>query len=90
MEARVIGPKEFGRMLGVSDHTAAAHMRKHPRCINVGLGSKQYLRLPLDAAEEMVTGVRQLSPITEKTQPVHPSKKPARRAKNIPQYVPYR
>ena len=90
MEARVIGPKEFGRMLGVSDHTAAAHMRNHPRCINIGLGSKQYLRLPIDAAEEIVTGVRKLSPIPEKPQPVQAMKKPARRATHVPRYVPYR
>ena len=91
MEARVIGPKEFGRMLGVCEHTAAAHMRKHPRCINIGLGSKQYLRLPLDAAEEMVTGIRPLSPIVDKPAAVpKAAKRPATQKRAGARYVAYR
>lgn len=92
METRVIGPKEFGRLLGVSDHTAAAHMRKHPRCINIGLGSKEYLRLPMEAAEEILSGIRPLSPIPDKPVPVPPKpvKKPRSKRLTGPQYVAYR
>ena len=92
MEARVIGPKEFGKMLGVGEHTAAAHMRKHPRCINVGLGSRQRLRLPLDAAEEIVNGWFGLSPIEEKPkkEPPKPPKRPRGRKHEGPQYLKYR
>ena len=91
MEARVIGPKEFGRLLGVSDHTAAAHMRKHPRCINIGLGSKEYLRLPMEAAEEILSGIRPLSPIDEKpVAAAKPKKKTRPRKPTAPCYIPYR
>ena len=91
MEARVIGPKEFGRMLGVSDHTAAAHMRKHPRCINIGLGTKEYLRLPIEAAEEILTGIRPLSPIEDKPKAaIQPKKKARARKPQAPCYIPYR
>lgn len=93
MGTRVIGPKEFGKMLGVSDHTAAVHMRNHPRCINVGLGSKEYLRLPIEDAEEIVKGLRSLSPIPDKPKPVFPVRKEKARASSKrvgPQYVAYR
>ena len=67
MESRVIGPGEFGKMLGVSDKTAAAHMRNQRECLNVATGTKhQYLRLPLWVAEEIVSGKRPLTPFVEK------------------------
>lgn len=91
MEARVIGPKEFGQMLGVSVHTAAAHMRKHPRCINIGLGTKEFLRIPMEAAEEILSGIRPLSPIEDKPKAIiQPKKKSRARKPQAPRYIPYR
>ena len=91
MEARMIAPKDLAAMLGVCLNTAKAHMRKHPLCINVGLGGKEYLRLPIEAAEEIVSGIRPLSPIADKPKVTQKAKgKPKVGKKPIPRYVPYR
>ena len=91
MEARMIAPKDLAAMLGVCQNTAKAHMRNHPRCINVGLGGKEYLRLPLEAAEEIVSGVRPLSPIADKPKAVPKAAgRPKASKKPVPRYVPYR
>lgn len=87
METRLISPKELGKLLGVSDHTAAAHMRKHPRCINLGLGGKQYLRLPIDAVEDIMSGGYGITEEPTFKKPARPRKT----AKTVStKYVPYR
>lgn len=93
MEARVVGPREFAAMLGVSDKTASAHMRNQRECLNVGVGKKQYLRLPLAVAEEIAAGIRPLSPVEKAEMPkVAPAAiaKPARRKAQSARYVQYR
>jgi len=91
MEARVVDPKEFAAMLGVSDKTASLHMRNQPECLNVGAGKRQYLRLPLAVAEEIVAGIRPLSPVEKPVQarltaPVKPTRKNQQKTR----YVAYR
>ena len=91
MGTRVVSPKEFAAMLGVSDKTASFHMRNQRECLNVGAGKQQYLRLPLAVAEEIVSGMRPLSPVekTEKPSASLPAK-PARKKQPKPRYVAYR
>lgn len=91
MEARVVGPREFAAMLGVSDKTASIHMRNQRECLNVGAGKRQYLRLPLAVAEEIAAGIRPLSPIEKPVQAKAASPaRPARKNQQKPRYVAYR
>lgn len=92
MEARVVGPRDFAAMLGISDKTASMHMRRQPECLNVGTGRYQHLRLPLAVAEEIVAGIRPLSPVEKPVQPsrVKAPAKPARKNQQKPRYVAYR
>lgn len=68
MDARVVDPKGFAAMLGISDKTASLHMRRQPECLNVGTGRYQHLRLPLAVAEEIAAGIRPLSPVEKPVQ----------------------
>ena len=56
MEVRTVTPQQLADMLGVCKKTASRMMRRHPRCFSVGAGTKEYLRLPLEDAEALVTG----------------------------------
>lgn len=93
METRLIGPREFGEMLGVSGKTAARHMSKQRECINVSFGRKQYLRIPLEVAEDIVNGLRPLSAVEPYEQIKMPQLKKKARSKRtqpVTHYVPYR
>ena len=56
MQARTVTPQQLADMLGVCKKTASRMMRRHPRCFSVGAGTKEYLRLPFEDAEALVTG----------------------------------